>query len=219
MGAAPMQNIGAYGVELKDCFHSLQALDWKTAELREFGHAACAFAYRDSHFKSVEPGRWLIASVTFRLPKQPVWKTAYAGVAEQLAGQALNARVISDAIIRIRQSKLPDPAVLGNAGSFFKNPLVPADQWQALQAAHPGVPGWEQADGQVKLSAGWLIDQCGWKGQRSGQVGTYAQHALVLVNHGGASGTELWQFAQAIMQSVQERFGVALEAEPRIIGG
>jgi UDP-N-acetylmuramate dehydrogenase len=218
VGAAPMQNIGAYGVELKDHFYRLQALDWRTAELREFDREACQFGYRDSHFKSVEPGRWLIASVTFRLPLQPEWKMAYAGVREALHGQEPDARRISDAISDIRRSKLPDPAALGNAGSFFKNPLVPAGQWQQLKERFADLPGWPQDDGWVKTSAGWLIDQCGWKGQREGDAGTYDKHALILVNHGGASGAELWQFAERIIASVDEQFGVRLEAEPRVIG-
>ena len=216
VGAAPMQNIGAYGVELKDVFYELDALDWRTAELRKFSLGDCKFAYRDSHFKSVEPGRWLIAAVTFRLPKQPVWKTDYAGVSEQIVGKTLDARVISDAIIALRQSKLPDPTVIGNAGSFFKNPLVAAEQFKALQASYPNCPGWPQGE-QVKLSAGWLIDQCGWKGKRVGDAGTYEKHALVLVNHGQATGAEIWQLAQSIIASVQEKFGVRLEAEPNVI--
>ena len=218
VGAAPLQNIGAYGVELKDHFYELDALDWRTAELRKFSLEDCAFAYRDSHFKSVEPGRWLIAAVTFRLPKQASWKTNYAGVSEQLAGKTLDARTISAAIISLRQSKLPDPAVIGNAGSFFKNPLVSAAKFAALKANYPNCPGWVQGD-QVKLSAGWLIDQGGWKGKRVGDAGTYEKHALVLVNHGQASGAEIWQFAQRIMAAVQEQFGVSLEPEPNLIGG
>lgn len=217
VGAAPLQNIGAYGVELKDYFYELDALDWRTAELRKFSLADCAFGYRDSHFKSVEPGRWLIAAVTFRLPKQPIWKIDYAGVAEQLVGKALDARTISAAIIALRQSKLPDPAVIGNAGSFFKNPLVTAEQFTVLKATYPNCPGWPQGL-LVKLSAGWLIDQCGWKGKRSGGAGTYEKHALVLVNHGHATGAEIWQLAQGIIASVQEKFGVSLEAEPNVMG-
>jgi UDP-N-acetylmuramate dehydrogenase len=216
VGAAPMQNIGAYGVELKDHFYELQALDWRSGEIRDFTLAECQFGYRDSFFKSVEPDRWLIVSVVFRLPRQPQWKTDYAGVREQLAGQPLTARSISDAIIHIRRSKLPDPAVIGNAGSFFKNPVIPQAQWEALKAQFPALPGWAQQD-KVKTSAGWLIDQCGWKGKRDGDAGTYAQHALVLVNHGNASGAQVWQFAQGIIASVQDRFGITLEPEPRVI--
>lgn len=217
VGAAPMQNIGAYGVELKDHFYELQALDWRTGELREFSREDCRFGYRDSHFKSAEPQRWLIVSVIFRLPRQPVWKTDYAGVREQLQDKPLSARAISDAIISIRQSKLPDPLQIGNAGSFFKNPLISRAQFDALQARFPQMPGWPQ-EGDIKTSAGWLIDQCGWKGKRNGDAGTYARHALVLVNHGGATGRDLWHFAQQIIASVEDRFGITLEPEPRVIG-
>ena len=216
VGAAPMQNIGAYGVEAKDCIYEVQVLDWRTGEIREFSQAECQFSYRDSYFKSVEPGRWLIVTVVFRLPHQPQWKMDYAGVREQLEGKTLNARVISDAIINIRRSKLPDPAEIGTAGSFFKNPVVSPLQWANLQAQYPAIPGWTHGEG-VKLSAGWLIDQCGWRGQRDGDAGTYDKHALVLVNHGNATGQQVWAFAQKIMASVQEKFGVGLEAEPNII--
>ncbi|MDD5394471.1 MAG: UDP-N-acetylmuramate dehydrogenase [Thiothrix sp.] len=216
VGAAPMQNIGAYGVEVKDCIYEVQAIDWRTAEIRDFSVEECRFSYRDSFFKSVEPGRWLIVTVVFRLPRKPQWKTAYAGVREQLEGKTLNARLISDAIINIRQSKLPDPAVIGNAGSFFKNPMIPQAKWETLQAQFPGIPGWPQGD-EVKLSAGWLIDQCGWKGKRDGDAGTFEKHALVLVNHGNATGAQIWDFAYAIVTSVQAKFGVTLEPEPWVV--
>lgn len=219
VGAAPVQNIGAYGVELKDCVYEVQAIDWRTGELRDFTLEECQFAYRDSYFKSVEPERWLIIAVTFRLPHKPHWNIDYAGIKETLtlSSQELTARTISDAIIQLRQSKLPDPAVLGNAGSFFKNPLVLNAQWNEIKQEYPHIPAWEQADGKVKLSAAWLIDQCGWKGKREDQVGTFAKHALVLVNYGQANGKQIWQFAQKIIQSVQERFAVTLEPEPKII--
>ncbi len=216
VGAAPMQNIGAYGVEVKDLIHEVRALDWRSGLLRDFSAEECQFAYRDSFFKSVEPGRWLIFAVVFRLPRQPQWKIDYAGVKEQLVGQPLTARMISDAIITIRQNKLPDPTVIGNAGSFFKNPIIPHAQAQTLQARYPNMPAWPQAQG-VKLSAGWLIDQCGWKGQREGDAGTYEKHALVLVNHGQATGQAMWQFAQRIIDSVNERFNVTLEPEPLVL--
>ena len=135
-----------------------------------------------------------------------------------LARQTLSARTISDAVIAVRQSKLPDPAQIGNAGSFFKNPTIDAEQYAALKTRYPNMPAWPQAQG-VKLSAGWLIDQCGWKGQRDGDAGTYDKHALVLVNHGNASGAALWQFAQRIIASVQTKFGVTLEPEPKVVGG
>lgn len=216
VGAAPVQNIGAYGVEVKDCIEQVQAIDWQSAEIRDFTLPECQFAYRDSFFKSVEPKRWLIASVTFKLPVKPEWKLDYAGMQEQLEGKELTAENISDAVIAIRQSKLPDPAVIGNAGSFFKNPILPKSQWEQLKAAYPNLPSWEQESG-VKTSAGWLIDQCGWKGQRDGDAGTYEKHALVLVNHGQAQGKELWDFAQRIIASVEEKFGVTLEPEPSVL--
>lgn len=218
VGAAPVQNIGAYGVELKDRVYEVQALDWRSGEIRDFSLEECGFAYRDSHFKSVEPERWLIASVVFRLPREPYWQTGYDGIAEQLAGKARNARSISEAVVKLRQRKLPDPVRLGNAGSFFKNPRVDAAIWQQLKVRYPQLPGWVQDDGLVKTSAGWLIDQCGWKGKRQGNVGTYDHHALVLVNHGGASGEQIWQFAQQIVASVQDAFGIILEPEPRVVG-
>ena len=218
VGAAPMQNIGAYGVEFKDLCFEVQCLDWRTGELRDFSLEECQFTYRDSYFKSIEPNRWLIVAVVLRLPKQPTWKTEYAGLSDVLAGQTLSARTISDAVIAVRQSKLPDPAQIGNAGSFFKNPTISAEQYAALKPCYPNMPAWPQAQG-VKLSAGWLIDQCGWKGQRDGDAGTYDKHALVLVNHGNASGAALWQFAQRIIASVQTKFGVTLEPEPKVVGG
>lgn len=217
VGAAPIQNIGAYGVELKDVLYEVQAIDWRTGEIRDFTLEECQFGYRDSYFKSQEPDRWLIIAVILRLPHQPQWHINYAGIQEALQGQVLNAQAISDAIIHLRQSKLPDPAVLGNAGSFFKNPLITADQWQHLKAYYPTMPVWQQADGQVKVSAAWLIEQCGWKGKREGDVGTFHKHALVLVNHGQASGVQLWQFAKKIIQSVQATFGISLEPEPKVI--
>lgn len=217
VGAAPVQNIGAYGVELKDHVYEVQAVDWRTAEIRDFSADECRFAYRDSYFKSVEPDRWLIVAVVFRLPRHPQWKIDYAGVKEQLAGKAVNARNISDAIISLRQRKLPNPAEIGNAGSFFKNPLITPSHWAALKTQFPEMPGWVQSD-HVKVSAGWLIDQCGWKGKRAGDAGTYAHHALVLVNHGNATGAAVWDFAQAIMASVRDTFGITLEPELRVIG-
>ncbi|RVU82792.1 UDP-N-acetylmuramate dehydrogenase [Leucothrix sargassi] len=219
VGAAPMQNIGAYGVELADRLHSLSAVDLHTGERREFSNEACQFAYRDSFFKSQQPDRWLIESVTFRLAKTPEWVTAYAGVEAALEGQTPNARLISDTIIALRQSKLPDPNVIGNAGSFFKNPIMPITQWEALKAEFPTIPGYPQKENGelIKTSAGWLIDQCQWKAFREGDAGVYEKHALVLVNHGEASGAELWGLAEEIIASVKDKFGVVLENEPRLI--
>lgn len=219
VGAAPMQNIGAYGVELGDRLYNLKAVDLHTGERRRFSNQDCQFAYRDSFFKRQPSDRWLIESVTFRLPKIPAWVIAYAGVEVALAGQTPSARLISDVVVSLRESKLPDPKIIGNAGSFFKNPIMPVEQWSKLQAKFPMVPGYPQKDesGMVKTSAAWLIDQCEWKGFREGDVGIYEKHALVLVNHGKASGSELWNLAERITGSVSGKFGIVLEAEPRVI--
>lgn len=218
VGAAPIQNIGAYGIELKDRFHGLQALDLQTGEHCYFSLDDCEFTYRDSLFKA-QLGRYFISSVIFKLPKQAHWNIDYAGVSEALSGKVLSAKAISDAIISIRQSKLPLPDVLGNAGSFFKNPILDKTQWQSLKQEHELLPGYIQAGGlHYKTSAAWLIDQCGWKGQQINGAGVYDKHALILVNASGkATGDAIWSFAQAIMQSVFERYGVRLEPEPRIL--
>ncbi|MGF1546887.1 MAG: UDP-N-acetylmuramate dehydrogenase [Thiotrichales bacterium] len=220
VGAAPIQNIGAYGVELEERFAHLDAYDLTTGRTRRFDHGECAFGYRDSVFKRSEPDRWLITAVTLRLPKAPDWRTEYAGLCDALATLGptpLSALRISDAVCALRRAKLPDPAVIGNAGSFFKNPWVSASRFLALKVETPELVGYPQPSGAYKLSAGWLIERCGWKGYRDGDAGVAAQHALVLVNHGTASGAELWGLAQRIIASVEARFGVRLEPEPRII--
>jgi len=217
VGAAPIQNIGAYGVELVDIVHSVEAVELATGNHCEFDVNACQFAYRDSYFKSAALGRYLITAVTFRLPHQPEWKITYAGVKHILEGKELSSRLISDTIIGIRQSKLPDPVVIGNAGSFFKNPVMAEADWLSLKQQHAELPGYPQANGWVKTSAAWLIDQCGWKGRKLGKAGVYDKHALVLVNHGGATGAELWDVAEAVIQSVHENFAITLEPEPRVI--
>ncbi len=217
VGAAPVQNIGAYGVELADLLHSVETIDLVSGEVREFDVEACQFAYRDSYFKSIEPHRYLITAVTFRLPHQPEWQLSYAGLKDQLEGQALTSRLISDTVMQIRQSKLPDPAIIGNAGSFFKNPVLPESEWELLKAKNVELPGYPQPEQRMKTSAAWMIDQCGWKGRKLGAAGVYEKHALVLVNHGGATGSEVWDVAEAVIQSVQEKFEVNLEPEPRVI--
>ncbi len=219
VGAAPMQNIGAYGVELGDRLESLSAIDLLTGERRVFSNEDCQFAYRDSFFKQQPSDRWLIESVIFRLAKQPKWVTAYAGVDAALEGREPSARLISDVVIALRESKLPDPKVIGNAGSFFKNPIMATADWEALKVLFPNIPGYPQKDGSdtVKTSAGWLIDQCEWKAFRDGDAGIYEKHALVLVNHGEASGSEVWALAERVIASVSEKFGLVLEAEPRVI--
>lgn len=216
VGAAPVQNIGAYGTELKDCFHVLQAFDFHTGQIRDFSREDCCFCYRDSIFRQ-EKCRYAILNVTFALPRQ--WKPnlSYPELANALSGsdnQALSPRDVSRAIVTIRQRKLPDPAVIGNAGSFFKNPTVSGAAYDALKRLHPQMPGYVQPDGSYRIAAGWLIDQCGWKGKASGNAGVCETQALVLVNRGNASGGEIVRLSQAIQQDVKSRFGLWLEPEP-----
>ena len=218
VGAAPMQNIGAYGVEIKDVFAGLTALDRQTGELREFSLAECNFAYRDSLFKQ-QAGRWLILRVRFALSRATRLHLEYGPVRQRLTEQGIDQPTASDvsrAISSIRSEKLPDPAVLGNAGSFFKNPLVSADQADELRLAHPGLIGYPQADGQVKLAAGWLIEAAGWKGFREADAGVHRLQSLVLVNHGSATGLELLALAQRIQADILQRFAVELEMEPNV---
>jgi UDP-N-acetylmuramate dehydrogenase len=217
VGAAPVQNIGAYGAELKDCFHSLQAFDFKTGKTVTFSRADCVFGYRDSVFKHAFGDRAVIMEVTFALPKR--WKPnlEYAELARELAETKKSVpdpRDVSNAVIGIRRRKLTDPAVMGNAGSFFKNPTVSASLRDALLRSHPQLPSYPQPDGNYRLAAGWLVDQCHWKGRNLGAAGVSATQALVLVNRGGAHGADIVQLANAIQSDVKSRFGVQLEAEP-----
>jgi UDP-N-acetylmuramate dehydrogenase len=217
VGAAPIQNIGAYGVETKDVFHSLTVFDPASGSIRVMDKAACRFAYRDSVFKH-EGRELIILDVTFALPKAWRANTAYGELAQELHGIDVPApQQVADAVIAIRRRKLPDPAVIGNAGSFFKNPVVPAEQCAELLARFPALVHHKQADGSEKLAAGWLIDQCGWKGRSLGAAGVYAKQALVLVNHGGATGADVVKLAQAIQDDVAARYGVRLEPEPVFI--
>ncbi|WP_423770492.1 UDP-N-acetylmuramate dehydrogenase [Pseudomonas sp. NLJ1] len=218
VGAAPMQNVGAYGVEIKDVFAGLTALDRETGELRDFGLVECAFGYRDSLFKR-NPGRWLILRVRFALNRTLQAHLDYGPVRQRLAEQGVTAptaQAISDAICSIRREKLPDPAELGNAGSFFKNPVVSAELVERIRAQYPGVVAYPQADGQVKLAAGWLIEQAGWKGHREGDAGVHRLQSLVLVNYGQASGAQMHALARRIQADILERFGVELEMEPNL---
>ncbi|WP_024694569.1 UDP-N-acetylmuramate dehydrogenase [Pseudomonas syringae] len=218
VGAAPMQNIGAYGVEIKDVFHSLTALDRETGELREFSLEECAFGYRDSVFKQ-EVGRWLILRVRFRLCWEAKLHLEYGPVRQRLDELGIQHPTpfdVSRAICAIRSEKLPDPAVLGNAGSFFKNPVVSADAFAAIKHEHPNVVGYPQADAGVKLAAGWLIEQAGWKGFREGDAGVHALQSLVLVNYGQATGLQLLNLAHRIRADIAKRFNVELEMEPNL---
>lgn len=222
VGAAPVQNIGAYGVELDQRFHSLVAWDMQDKRLVEMGPEACGFSYRNSFFKQAEQGRWLILTVRFSLPK--AWRPVlgYPDLQRhpvlRAAGADVTARQIFDAVCHIRQSKLPDPAVLGNAGSFFKNPVVDAAAYKALAQAHPGLVAYPQPDGSYKLAAGWLIDRAGWKGRRMGAAGVHERQALVLVNYGGAGAGDIAALAEAVKADILARFGVSLEQEPVRVG-
>ena len=222
VGAAPIQNIGAYGVEVRDHIHAVEAFDRRSGAFVRFDAAGCEFGYRDSLFKQ-DPERYIVTAVEFALSRTPRLKLDYAGINDELQAMGIDdtprATQVAEAVIRIRQRKLPDPAVLGNAGSFFKNPIVPVAQANALLADHASMPMFRgSSEDTRKLSAAWLIDQCGWKGHRGGDAGVSAAHALVLVNHGHATGKQLLNLARRIAASVQERFGVAIEPEPRIIG-
>lgn len=221
VGAAPIQNIGAYGVELKDVFHELEAVDLQTGALKCFNHAACAFGYRDSVFKHQYKGCYCITHVTLALQKEPQLNTSYGAIQQELDRFQATPSVqsISEAVIRIRQQKLPDPREVGNAGSFFKNPILPSATVAALQQRYPNMPVYPVSDTHQKLAAGWLIDQLGWKGYRTGDAGVHPHQALVLVNYGTTTGAELWALAQRIQASVQEHFGVVLETEVNVIGG
>lgn len=220
VGACPIQNIGAYGVEITDHFHSLTTIEIETGKAREFTHAQCRFAYRDSVFKQELVDRYVITRVRFRLLRQPAVKTAYGDIQQQLALMGLSEPTpvqVAEAVIAIRQRKLPSPQEIGNAGSFFKNPVVSAAELERLKTAWPDMVAYPQGD-KAKLAAGWLIEKAGWKGRRLGPVGSYEKQALVLVNHGGASGADIMALAHAIQADVEQRFGVHLEMEPRVYG-
>lgn len=220
VGAAPIQNIGAYGSELADHFHACDVFDFHTGETRSLNKQDCHFAYRDSVFKHDLRDRIVIINVTFALPKQWGANLRYAELANELATRGIQSPTASDisqAVIAIRTRKLPDPTKIGNAGSFFKNPVVTADQRDALLAKYHALVSYSQTDGGYKLAAGWLIEQCGWKGKSIGAAGIHAQHALVLVNHGGASGADLLSLANQVRDDVIEKFGVMLEPEPVIV--
>lgn len=218
VGAAPIQNIGAYGVEIKDCFHSLSWFEFATGKIHTFTHADCQFAYRDSVFKHALHDQGVILDVTFALAKQWQARLSYGEVAQHIHDIAVpTPQQISAAICAIRQSKLPDPQQIGNAGSFFKNPLVSAEIRAALLMRFPQLVSYPQADGQYKLAAGWLIEKAGWKGRVLGKAGVYQKQALVLVNLGGATGAEVIALAQEIQADVLRQFGVQLEIEPVLI--
>jgi len=226
VGAAPMQNIGAYGVEIKDVFHELEALDMETGKLLKFNLQDCTFGYRESVFKNKFKDKFFIVSVSFKLVKLSSanalyrFKTDYGDIKNTLSEMQvydLNLKAVSDAVIKIRQSKLPDPKDLGNAGSFFKNPSVEKEQYEELILKNPVMPNFPQKDGTIKIPAGWLIEQCGWKGKVIGNTGSHKSQALVLVNYGKATGREVWNLALEIKKSVSEKFGVEIIPEVNVV--
>jgi UDP-N-acetylmuramate dehydrogenase len=220
-GASPIQNIGAYGTEVGEFIDIVEAFDRHHGVRVRLDREACAFAYRDSVFKHA-PDRYLVTAVEFLLPRTPSLRLDYAGIREELDARGIaapTARDVGEAVIRIRQRKLPDPAVVGNAGSFFKNPIVSQARAEALLVDYPTLPVFRgDALHNRKLSAAWMIEACGWKGHRDGDAGVSAAHALVLVNHGAATGAQLLALARKIAASVHARFGVAIEPEPKLIG-
>ena len=219
VGAAPMQNIGAYGVEIKDIFYDLNAYHLKDKTIVNFSSKECAFGYRESIFKGKYKGQFVITDVTFRLNKKAVFNTSYGAIQQELENmqvKEISIANISQAVINIRSSKLPDPKVIGNAGSFFKNPTISKQHFEEIKNQFPGVVGYPIND-QIKVAAGWLIEQCGWKGYRKGDAGCHAKQALVLVNYGHAKGIEIFELSSEILLSIKKKFDIALEREVNII--
>lgn len=220
VGASPMQNIGAYGVELADVFWDLEALHIREQQLQTFTTADCHFGYRESVFKNRYRDQYVILQVTVRLRKVPRFNTSYGAVEKELEKMGvseLTIAAVSKAVMNIRRSKLPDPALVANAGSFFKNPELPVAKFEELQKEYPGIIAYPLLNGKVKLAAGWLIEQCGWKGHREGEAGCHADQALVLVNYGGASGGDILSLSDKISETVYDRFGVTLQKEVNIV--
>ena len=238
VGAAPIQNIGAYGVEQKEVFHDLEAIDLQENKKINFTNSDCQFGYRDSIFKRGAKNKFIITSVTYRLNKKPVFNTSYGAILQEMEKMRVKENsiaAISQAVCNIRRSKLPDPEKIGNAGSFFKNPTVSSEKYEVLKQEFPSVVGFpaplssspsrsasaEQGGrgngGGVKLAAGWMIEQCGWKGKQFGSCGVHKDQALVLVNYGGAQGNEIYELSDKILRSVKEKFGIDLEREVVVV--
>lgn len=220
VGAAPMQNIGAYGVEIKDCFEELFAVEIESGKLVKFTNAECKFGYRESIFKHEAKNKYIIVAVTFKLNRNPKLNTSYGAIGDTLKQKGItqpSIKDVSNAVIEIRQSKLPDPKVLGNSGSFFKNPEISEARYLELKSSVPDIPGYPTQPGYIKVPAGWLIERCGWKGKVVGNVGSHKDQALVIVNYGGASGSEIYALAMAIQQSVLDHFGITITPEVNII--
>lgn len=219
VGASPMQNIGAYGIEAKETIESVTFWHWQEQQFITLTNAECNFGYRDSIFKHQLKDKVFITSVTFKLNKQPKFNTSYGAITqeiEKMGVQEISIKAIADAVIAIRSSKLPDPKEIGNAGSFFKNPTISRTKFDALQAQHPSIPSYPVSEATVKVPAGWLIEQCGWKGRREGDAGVHARQALVLVNYGQAKGSQIWDLSTEVVNSVNDKFGIELEREVQV---
>lgn len=220
VGASPMQNIGAYGVEVKDTIDQVVAWHWQEKRFIVLHNSDCRFGYRDSIFKNELKEEVLITSVTFKLNKHPQLNTSYGAIQQELQAMGVSepsVRSVSDAVIAIRSSKLPDPEKIGNSGSFFKNPTISLQEFQKLQTIYPSLPSYKVSDDQIKLAAGWLIEQCGWKGYRKGDAGVHEKQALVLVNYGNAKGDDVYQLSSEIIQSVKEKFDIVLQREVQLL--
>ena len=220
VGAAPMQNIGAYGVEIKDVFVELQALNLETLEIEIFDKERCKFGYRESYFKHEGKGKYVILNVSFELSKKPIFNVSYGAIKDtldQMGVTDLTVKAISDAVISIRKSKLPDPAEIGNSGSFFKNPEIKRSLYESVKQQYPDIPCYPIDENTVKVPAGWLIEQAGWKGKRIGNIGVHTKQALVLVNYGGGKGKEIANLAYEIQDSVFSKFGIKINPEVNFI--
>ncbi len=219
-GATPIQNIGAYGAEVNTIIDEVEVIELSGGTISTLSYAECEFGYRDSVFKNKYKDKFIITAVTYRLSKKPHFKVSYGDIEKMLAEmnvKELTVKAVSDAVVKIRSSKLPDPSVLGNAGSFFKNPAIEKTFFDELLLSHHDIPHYPFKDNLVKVPAAWLIEQCGWKGKRVGNTGAHVHHALVLVNYGGATGKEVYSLALEIQKSVQEKFGVTIEPEVNIV--
>ncbi|BCS52032.1 UDP-N-acetylmuramate dehydrogenase [Geobacter sp. SVR] len=220
VGAAPVQNIGAYGVEIKDLLESVEAVDIRSGQVRTFSNSECRFGYRDSIFKHELKGLFFVTGIVIRLARQPEYHIEYGDIRKKLeeyGDQPLSPRLLERAISEIRAVKLPDPRELGNCGSFFKNCIVTPDDFERLRTSYPALPFFREHTGQIKIPSAWLIEQCGWKGWRSGDAAVYPQHALILVNYGAADGEQIYDLSERIIASVRDTFGLVLEREAQII--
>ena len=221
VGTSPMQNIGAYGIEIKDVFHELEALEISSNNIKKFDKENCNFGYRESIFKNIDKNKFIISNVTFKLTKKKhTLNISYGAIQDELKKNNIKApsiKDVSNAVIAIRKSKLPDPKEIGNSGSFFKNPVIETDQFNSLIQKYPGIPNYLISEDLVKIPAGWLIEQCGFKGKRFGNVGVHKNQALVLVNHGNATGLEIYELSRKILKAVLDKFDIDLDTEVNII--